>query len=207
MRNMRDTFVAIQGYKCGAGAGVGNAFAVNSEPLSSAAALFSWASVYELVPPLNMSCTNTAQLGSNMVQECEPGALSTGVTCNDAQCGRPADWPAGEPFFIPVDLYNASSWEDFGVPAAQIIAAAESPQDSLSLTQRSHLQVSTSAHVHACNLRNVCNVCNLRNVCNVRHAYAVGSLLNSRESVPPACASHMCNEQLQQLTSRANAVR
>lgn len=123
------------------GAGVGTSFAAGNDPLTSAEAIFSFTSVFELVPSLNMSCTHAPRLGASATLECEPSALPTGVSCNAAQCGQSAGRPADDPFFLPVDLYNASVWEDIGIGPAQALAAAGAPPRALTSRQRTHLQV------------------------------------------------------------------
>lgn len=121
--------------------GSGESFTVGSAPLQSAAALFSWASVFELVPPLAASCVNTPSLNSSASQPCGRGDLPTGISCGSPECGRPADWPSSQPFYLPFDLYNASVWDEIGTGPSQALVQAGEPPRALTPTERSHLQV------------------------------------------------------------------
>lgn len=52
---------------------------------------------------------------------------AAGVSCNSTKCGRPANWPAGEPFFLPLDLQDPEVWLKIGAaqPTLQTVSKAE----------------------------------------------------------------------------------
>lgn len=62
------------------------------------------------------------------------GKHPTGINCESTKCGRPANWPKGRPFFLPLDLQDPNVWLRIG--AAQPTLSKVSPQE------RIHLQVS-----------------------------------------------------------------
>jgi hypothetical protein len=100
--------------------------------------LFTFPSPGAVVPSLNDTCVNAVVGGAP--RQCAPGELLTGISCNDANCGRPASLPEGAPFFLPVDLLNATQLlgTGLGLPAARLLAG-ENP--SLTSEELVHQQV------------------------------------------------------------------
>ena len=89
-------------------AGIGQGFDIGGTPLQNAEIFFTWASPYSMVPPPATACNSTDALLSNQTQQCPQGTLRSGVACASQRCGRPADWPADEPFLLPFDFHNAT---------------------------------------------------------------------------------------------------
>lgn len=69
-----------------------------------ASALFTYPSIWALLNPLSASCVNAPEDTDGEPQECSSGELDTGVVCEAAACGLPAEWPEGQPYYLPVDL-------------------------------------------------------------------------------------------------------
>eukprot|EP00892_Ulva_mutabilis_P005840 jgi/Ulvmu1/3628/UM017_0040.1 len=133
--------------------------------------LFTYASLYALIPPPQDTCTNgppllaasgpaTSPAGAPAdapaadVTECAPGDLRTGITCKSEACGRPADWPEGEPFYLGVDLHNPGTWQalGLGLPAARVIAGETELQSILySPEELQHIGFAAAAGERVCN--------------------------------------------------------
>jgi hypothetical protein len=76
--------------------------------------LFTFPAVYTLGPSARDSCRNADSLFSSVTMPCTAGSLPTGVNCESTSCGRPAHWPAGSPFFLPLDLQDPDTWIRLG---------------------------------------------------------------------------------------------
>jgi hypothetical protein len=78
--------------------------------------------------------------GKDKPKECKKTDIVAGVMCQSAACGRPDDWPAGKPFYIPIDLTDTATWETYilGVRAAR--QAAGKPTE-LSEAEKMHVKV------------------------------------------------------------------
>lgn len=74
---------------------------------------------------------------------CGPADLPTGLTCKSAACGRPADWPEGEPFFLNLDLHDPATWQAFGLglPAARLLQGQTGAELLYSQEELVHLTV------------------------------------------------------------------
>ena len=87
--------------------------------LAATELLFTWPAPFSLAAPPGDACNNTDALLSEDTQECSEALTRTGITCGSAQCGRPEDWPEGEPFFLPINMHNADQWVEFGLGLGQ----------------------------------------------------------------------------------------
>ena len=76
--------------------------------------LFTFPAVYTLAPTARDSCRNAEALFAKETKPCAPHSFPTGVNCDSPACGRPADWPAGTPFFLPLDLQDPAVWLQLG---------------------------------------------------------------------------------------------
>lgn len=63
--------------------------------------------------------------------------VGAGINCDSAECGRPASWPAGEPFFLPLDLQDPDVWLKIG--AAQPTLTDVTPEKEIHLRVHSDL--------------------------------------------------------------------
>ena len=102
--------------------------------------LFTFPSVYVLGPAAQTTCWHATALLSNVTKTCAPEAFQTGVNCDSPQCGRPADWPAGHPFFLPFDLQDPAVWLRLG--------CARPVLDHVTRKEKTHLGVRLHAHLH-----------------------------------------------------------
>jgi hypothetical protein len=122
----------------------GTSFLGNSD-LFTPGAYFTFTSFYALLPPLNQSCTNIPSTTPpfSSTSRCSPGTLPTGISCNNADCGRPTTWGDKEPFFLPIDLFDIKTWQlyGFGLPTARFLAGESS---QYSLAELRHLEVNPS---------------------------------------------------------------
>jgi hypothetical protein len=66
--------------------------------------MFSFPSIWALLNPLSFSCVNAPQRPGGEPRQCGRDEVRSGITCEDAACGRPADWPAELPYYLPIDL-------------------------------------------------------------------------------------------------------
>eukprot|EP00892_Ulva_mutabilis_P003683 jgi/Ulvmu1/1687/UM115_0016.1 len=89
--------------------------------------LFTYPSVYTLAPTAALACRNAPYLLSNDTHECPEGTHPTGVNCDSPLCGRPASWPSGKPFFLPLDLQDPDVW--LKIQAAQPTLKETTPEE------------------------------------------------------------------------------
>ena len=115
---------------------------------------FTFASLFSRVPPPAGICADSPPVLPTDTpaapRPCSPGEFRTGITCRSAACGRPADWPEGEPYFLDVDLHDPAVWGEFklGLPTARLrrgLSGADVPYTEQELA---HLQVQPSVSVH-----------------------------------------------------------
>eukprot|EP00892_Ulva_mutabilis_P003681 jgi/Ulvmu1/1685/UM115_0014.1 len=92
--------------------------------------LFTFTSLYTLAPTTTRACRNTDALFSTSTFPCPPDSDPTGISCDSPACGRPAGWPAGQPFFLPLDMQDPDVWLKIQAaqPTLQEITAAEDLQ-------------------------------------------------------------------------------
>ena len=69
-------------------------------------------------------CNNAMELGGSQTRECGAAEQEIGVACGGAACGRPADWPENQPFFMPVNFTSAEQWRNLGMGLSQYRRAA-----------------------------------------------------------------------------------
>ena len=100
--------------------------------------LFTFPSIFVFAPDKRRTCVNTPAILSKDTMPCEPDALLTGINCNSAACGRPDDWPEGEPFFLPFDLQEPDTWTRLGFAKPML--------DEVTPQEAEHLKVCTDAH-------------------------------------------------------------
>lgn len=113
--------------------------------LSSSATLTrTWPSLAALIPSLNNTCVNAVDEDEQgrASRPCAPQELRTGVDCANAACGRPGTWPSAAPFFLPVDLHNASQVLSLG--GGQPVAPAGNSTEGGNDLQQANLQVRTA---------------------------------------------------------------
>lgn len=94
--------------------------------------LFTFPSVYVLGPSAKTTCWHANALLANVTKNCAPEAFQTGVNCDSPKCGRPADWPADRPFFLPFDLQDPAVWLRIG--------CARPVLDHVTEKEKKHLQ-------------------------------------------------------------------
>lgn len=85
----------------------------------------SYGSAFAAVPtaPLPI-CRHATELLSNDTRQCGSDEQEVGVACAFGGCGRPIDWPANKPFFMPLNYTNAGQWLNLGMGLAQYRRAA-----------------------------------------------------------------------------------
>jgi hypothetical protein len=108
--------------------------------------LFTYPSVYTLAPTVRDSCRNADALFSPATGPCAKGAFPTGVNCNDTACGRPRDWPPGEPFYLPLDLQDPDVWLSIG--AAQPTLEEVTAEEDAHMRVRLHRTMYASTQLH-----------------------------------------------------------
>lgn len=108
---------------------------INRPPVDT---LFTFPAVYSLGPRAAASCRNTDKLFSTKTFPCAAGTFPTGVSCNSPKCGRPSNWPEGEPFFLPLDLEDPDVWLRIGaaMPTLQEVTPQEETHLRVCLTYR-----------------------------------------------------------------------
>lgn len=57
-------------------------------------------------------------------------AAQVGISCPSAECGRPADWPEEQPFFLPLNLTDPQTWLDVGLGVQQFRVANGGPPET-----------------------------------------------------------------------------
>ena len=92
--------------------------------------LFTYPSVYTLGPVLSDSCINVDSLFAKDTKPCTANKFPTGVNCAVPECGRPSDWPADQPFYLPLDLQDPEVWLRIGAakPTLDEVTAEEDLQ-------------------------------------------------------------------------------
>ena len=111
---------------------------------------FTFTSLFALTPSAAGTCADSPPIiptdPPSAPLPCGPGGFRTGITCRSAACGRPADWPEGEPYFLDVDLHNPLTWQLFGLglPAARLLQGLSGASILYSEEELSHLGVRSS---------------------------------------------------------------